>query len=717
MKLNEPVAMAAPSRATMATFKREAGFHAAFAVAVIAICAYLAWRNHGLFPAVFADEWLYSQFARLQPLSASTLPSYLYLKLYGATSACGAGFLDCARLFNSILFAASAPFIYLTARPVTGRGAALVIAVTSLLAPVNSYTAYFMPESPYYLCFWIVSWFLLSGRASHSLRGAMLAGGMVGVMALVKVHALFLLPAFCLFVLWQGWRRGDGARDGLRVGLQSAVALAVSALAVKTVLGWLLAGPNGLSLFGSFYGNHAHNSGGGHLARLLAPALVNLKGHLAALVLLFAVPLVAFGCAAASTATRRELGHPGRGLLLYTILTLGAALGMTVAYTASIADAGPLEGLRLHLRYYDFTFPLLAMVAASPALAFRSALTLRAGVVLACAALLLYAMFAIIPDYSLSFVDGPEIFGLANPLPDDALPWPHRLRTWLPTLSHDMRLFTVIMQAFALGVWLWRPQWARRVFVWLLLPGFALSASLVSDNLLDNAREANVFDRAGRFVAQALTPQQRGQLALAGDSQAGLTRMQFHADSATASTIELAPDAPFALSQLPARKQFLLVVGKHALPPEIKAETVTPDYALVRIDSASRSLYRIDFSQPFEGGPLASAQGMDGAEGWGRWSNSKQVVLTFAQPLPRRLALFLNAHAYGPNVGQDFVLAVDGVERRFKLLGSAQEQYFGIDTDGRQRSVTITVPAPSAPPGGDLRKLGIGIASVEIGER
>jgi hypothetical protein len=124
-------------------------------------------RSQGINPTVFADEWYYSKMARLQPLAEAIVPSYLYLWLFGATNACGDGFLECARGANALLFVAGAPFLYLTARSVTGRGTAAAIALLATLAPLNLFTAYFMPETMYYFGFCVLSWVALTRRHWH----------------------------------------------------------------------------------------------------------------------------------------------------------------------------------------------------------------------------------------------------------------------------------------------------------------------------------------------------------------------------------------------------------------------------------------------------------------------------------------------------------------------------------------------------------------------
>ena len=57
------------------------------------IFLFLLIRNAGLYPSVFADEYTYSKLSRLLPLSESSIPGYLYLKLYSVTNSCGDGFL------------------------------------------------------------------------------------------------------------------------------------------------------------------------------------------------------------------------------------------------------------------------------------------------------------------------------------------------------------------------------------------------------------------------------------------------------------------------------------------------------------------------------------------------------------------------------------------------------------------------------------------------
>lgn len=668
----------------------------AFGAALLAIFVYLVLRNRGALPMVFADEWLYSQFARLRPLAESTLPSYLYLDLFGASSACGVGFLGCVRFGNTLLFLLSAPFIYLVARPVTGRNAAVAVALASMLGAVNSYTAYFMPEAMYFMCFWVLSWAVLNEIGGSGLRGGLVAGVLLGLMTLVKVHALFLLPALFVFALWRGWRDRNWGDSVLY-----AVTMTVAMLAVKYALGWLLAGPAGLDLLGSFYGAHATNKSSGTLLRLLSPALWNFYGHAMALVLLFALPLLAFAAAFAGPAASPSQpgGRQLRAALVYTVLTLGAALGMTVAYTASIADAGPLEGVRLHLRYYNFVFPLLLIAAASPLLALELPRRRRLAMALVAIALMVYAALQLRPTFQLSFVDNPELASMVG--------------------NRSAYCVILLAQLGAIVAWVRRPRLGRTLFLWLLLPLFVIAAERATILRLAEARVPNTYDHAGVAALQALTPQQRDRLLIVGDEGAGLPRALFHVDRAATQIMPLAPGAPLEASLIPRGIEHLMVVGQHALPPELAPQTATPEYTLTHLPP-SRVVQQVVFALPERDDTLSGFEGLFEREPWGSWSNGKRVVLHFTRALPRQMTVFLNASAFGPNAGQEFKLQVGEQQRRFKLSGQLSEHLFRLDSDGQQHTLVIEIPQPVSPQqlgqGGDVRELGMALIYLEVGE-
>lgn len=665
--------------------------HLAFGAALLLAFAYLVARSHGLYPQVFADEWLYSQFSRLKPLSESTLPSFLFLGLYRATSACGPAFLDCARVLNVVLLVGAAPLIYLVGRPVAGRTAAMVVAVASVLAPFAGFTAYFMPEPLYFFGFWAMSWLVLQ-RGRAGIAFGLQAGAVLGVLALVKVHALFLLPALLAYLVWLGWRGGM-----LRAGLSGASAALVAAIAVKLALGGLLAGQNGLGLLGSFYGNHVSNSSGRSLLTLVQPMLLNFAGHALAMLLVFGAPLLFIASGAARSASRAALGQQGRALLLYTVLMLGMALAMTVAYTASIADTAEFEGVRLHLRYYSFTFPLLLLAAAACVTATPP--TQRQRIVFAVIGIVLVLAAAkLLPrHFHLLYVDSPELTAA--------------------TRNSRALMSAVAVSLIAAAAWAWRPSAGRALLLWLVLPASCIAAGMTSRLALMGAREPELYDRAGMLARAELTPEQRATLTIIGPDYGRLMRANFQLDVAGPELIPLPDGEPLNLRKLP-EEGWLMLIGGYAPPPYALKRAEGEGFALWQMVKPVQA-YDIDFRREFPADVISGSSGIGVIEGWGRWSEGSRIELRFVKPLPAHMTLRLTAHAYGPNAGKDIIVSVGDTRRVLRLSGDWAKQALSFDNPGGESAIVFEIPQPVSPralgQGDDGRLLGIALHQMDIG--
>jgi len=693
------------------------------AMGLACIFAWLVSRNHGLYPAIFADEWYYSKMARLQPLGEAIVPSYLYLWLFRATNACGTGFLECVRLGNALLLVGAGPFIYLIARQVARPAVAIAISLMCLLAPLNLFTAFFMPEATYGFGFAVLSWMLLTRAAWGPVRLPLAAGIVLGMMSLVKVHALFLLPAMCLFVACAGWLR-DPAAPWLRNGALGALLLATSTLAVKFGLGYLLAGEPALSVFGSFYGSAADSNTSRTLAPLVSAAFINGRGHLMALALLMPLPAAMLLLWVLSRATRRASSAGYNVLCLYTVLSLGAAMGMTVAYTASIAGVGPQEVLRLHLRYYSFTFPLLLLIAGA-AVSARAPLVASAAPRLRIVAAVLIAVaivaaLLLLPHYAVSAMDGPEIAAVS------AVSWT-ALAGWAgfgawAGLVNWASLAAAALGLAVLGAWASGARVAAPLFLFGMLPVLLAFGINNSHAYLGQVRPGWAPDRAGIAARDHVPRDERKHITIAANNMVEIMRAQFHIDDKDTAMLELAPGAPVHSYQLPVRNKWLLVIGEHALPDGVDLVLKTDEYALVRLPGDLRLIGVAKLSEPTGGASLLSAvEGLSMIEGWGRWSDSKQVVLHFDRPLPKQLDVVLKAMAYADNTVLPFTMRVGETSTEFGLRGSMQEIRLRFETDGMQRSLTIDVPKPTSPslqsglP--DVREIGIGIAEIGIGDR
>jgi len=670
--------------------------------ALVAVLAWLLYRNLGLHPAIFADEWYYSKMARLMPLSEAIVPSYLYLWLARGSLACGDGFLDCVRIGNALFFSGAGVFLYLVARAYLRPALAIAVVAMALLAPVNIYTAYFMPEAMYYFGFAALSWVALSPRPWTPVQRALAVGAVLGLMSLVKVHALFLMPAASLYLAAITWLdRHDGAGAGLGRALLCAVLAPLFALGIKFGLGYLIAGESALSLFGSFYNATAAGSAPRSRLDLIAPALVNGRGHLMALVILLALPLALLLHAIVSPAARRASSPGLKRLQLFAFLMLGSAAGMTIAYTASIVAQGPNELFRLHLRYYSFAFPLLLILAATalgrPASGARPPLGWL--VALPLAAVLVFALFRL-PGFSTNPVDGPEISAI-------------KLGEWTGWLVIGLDLLV-------LGLWAAGNRFAAPLFVFGALPLMLVLGTQETNRFLAQLKPGGPTDHGAKFAHAYVPRAEHNDITVAVTGLQEVMRAQFHIDAPDTAMLDLPADAPIPEYQIPMRKKWLLVVGNHALPPGLNPIKQGDGFVLVRLPNAGdRQVASVHLSQPYGSGLLVSAEGMSDAEGFGRWSDSKRVVLHLNRPLPKHARVMLTAMAYGINTTLPFTMQIGEHSKQFRLGPSPQEISLRFDTDGSQRTLVIDVPQPDSPASRgsmDKRRLGIGITDITIAD-
>jgi phosphoglycerol transferase len=326
------------------------------AAGVLALGVLLAMRGWNLYPAVFADEYTYNRFSRYVPLRDAEIPDYLYFWVMSWTKACGTGFLTCVRLTNIAFYLASAPFIYNAARLVASPRWAAFVAIVALALPFNSYVDYFMPEAMFFFGFWVVVAAVLAQRTARPWIWGII-GVLTGLLMLVKPHALFSVPAIAVFPFLLGGDRG--ARTG------SALGFLLATFAIRYGVAWLIAGAGGLAFFGSQYGgqfdSHYEPEGLGDLLRW---AVMGAVVHAAVVVSLFSLPV---GSALGSiwNAWRlRDSAAIDVRLAVLAALLIGSNIGSTALFSTFVGEYSPETGIfRFHERYYEFTFPLLLLVA------------------------------------------------------------------------------------------------------------------------------------------------------------------------------------------------------------------------------------------------------------------------------------------------------------------------------------------------------------------
>lgn len=528
------------------------------------------WRYHGMNAVVMADEWYYSSLTRLTPPADSSIPSYLYNAIYRTTTACGAGFLDCVRWLNAVFFLAAAPFIYLVGRRLLSARLASLVALLAMLGPVNSYTAYFMPESFYFFTFWITTWVAFRFTDHPSAIRATALGICVGALALIKLHALFLIPSLCLFILYSAlrgkrWSHGSGWSQAIAF----CVVMLVVALGVRLGFGYLVAGQNGLSLAGTLYAAQAGNSSGLSVPvlQLMQLSLFNLRGHISALTILFGVPIAAMAAHAVQVRAGDTDVSRRSPLAVYTILMLVALLGMTVAFTAFVAGNGQETNFRLHMRYYNFALPLLVIFGAAQIGKPRNLSKWFAATVgVALAAIIVFTIATTWHPFTPSMVDSPEFRGM----------------------SARRAAFVILSAISLLGVlaWIRKGDAGARIFLYIFMPLCVVASSLNIHHEVERGGKTNPFDEAGIAARKFLTETQLEKLVIVGTDVSGMFRARFHIDNAVTLQQTAPQKIPLDLKSIPADTGWILFMGDYPLPENANILAHGTGYSLVQLPAS-----------------------------------------------------------------------------------------------------------------------------------
>ncbi|WP_122221828.1 glycosyltransferase family 39 protein [Pseudomonas syringae group genomosp. 3] len=656
-------------------------------------------RSIGLYPGVLGDEYTYSSMARLMPLSAAYIPDYLYLAIYKSTNLCGRGFMECSKFFNTLFFVAAAPFIYMTARRFCGSRLSVLIVFLSMLGPVNSYTAYFMPEPLFFLSFWVGVCYFLSLDAQSSVKEMALFGFIMGCASLVKPHAMFMIPAFCLCIVFFAYK---SLSAWLVTGLKNSAVFVVVMLVTKFLVSFIVAGTSGLTLFGNFY-TSTFESSATSLQRYLdiltaAPRIV--EGHLLATFMMFgtAVAITLFGSIKAlankTISSEDKIAFCTLALLLNLIIVVGL-------FSASVAGTNVVEtAFRLHMRYYDFMLPLLFIAAATQINAVHTTSLkywrfLTAIIVLA---VIGYAAVTLMHPFTPSYVDSPELRGY--------------------TLNVNVFIGLAVLSAICVALWGLSASSGTIVFLLFYLPLSICITAVHSNAEVRQRMIVDAYDKAGLFAKSYVPSNELSSLVVVGNSVAATLRSLIYIDDLGATRdLSFVEGVPYTAAQTPADKKWILAVGD--------IEFAKDDFEVIRLNGFSlakktASLYpmSINFRHTSLPDSVIRVSGLSHAESWGAWSDRSDIVFRFAKPLPERFQLILTAKAFGPNVNKSFEVVVDNRNYPVMLTENNAPHTLDITNAGKADVLTIKVPSPTSPKqlgmSQDDRTLGLGLDQIEI---
>ena len=346
------------------------------AVIGLVVLGFVYWRLMPTLPTVMQDELVYMIQSRHTDPADSPFPNYLFSWVYSSTLWLGTEFYNYVKFLNFIFLAGFGAIIYLLSRKMFGLWISIAVALAAVAGPASLYGSIFMPEAMYIFFAGLSFYLVLKVPAApfkSSWRWLLAAGLSMALTSLVKPHALFLTVGFALFFLFASKWRKEKIADRL---LAAATFLATT-IAVKLLGGLLLAGPNGVTLFGGY------GSVESLIARFLS--LIGLSGSepntsgsegesieaqpatsfLELTVQQFGLHFLAMGFLLAPAwyvffSTKFSVKSSMAELALFS---LGTMMIVISAFGAYVTTTGDDHTDRVLLRYYEFLIPIVYLGA------------------------------------------------------------------------------------------------------------------------------------------------------------------------------------------------------------------------------------------------------------------------------------------------------------------------------------------------------------------
>jgi phosphoglycerol transferase len=414
---------------------------------------------------------------------------------------------------------------------------------------------------------------------------------------------------------------------------------------------------------------------------------------------MFGVPIALLGMSTLHLLSTPRVRAPNQKIAFYSCAILINLVLVVATFTASVANSAPSETIeRLHMRYYNFALPLLFIMAASylPTTSALASFRSRVAVASIIIAVALYALVRHLAPYTSNFVDSPELRGFTG----------------------NSSAFYVLggLSVLSLLLWVKTERWGTRLFVYIFMPLMVVYSSYFVNLELRTRINADVYDRAGIFTRQYLAAEELSKLIIVGPAYGFLYRALFHIDNPQVTLIATEPGRIYNPKDIPPGKEWILAIGDDVLPGDVPFQLPMDGFKLAHIGTSDI----FDFRSPRWPGVLKSMQGLSQPEPWGTWSSAKDGVVRFefVAPLPEKCAVRLVAHAFGPNIGKDFVAQAGESTYKFKLGASPEERVFEVSNPKGLRTITIIVPTPVSPKelglSDEERNLGIGFSKLQI---
>lgn len=517
---------------------------------------WVASRIWGVLPKILGDELIYSINSRHLPLSESSVPNYLFNLVFGTTNTCGYGFYTCGKAINMLFLVGFAVFIYLAARLLVEPAMAFYAGLLALVGPISAYASYFTPDMMFYFGASIVIYLVMKTSSGSKIGRWALIGLALGLVTLIKPHALFLIPPIVIYLIFLGIKGGKGS---VGKAILSAFAFVGATFATKFAIGFTFAGEKGLSIFGGSYDASASGVLGGenaaegwiipeNVAPLVAGGAVSatiwqVLFHISYLVIFFGIPAIFVIIKALKSLKKNaELTNDARvsAFMFAAVATLVAVSAVFVSVSGSF---GEILQNRVMVRYYEYLVPFLPLAVL---VGFKSA-------------------------KDVGKVARWVTVGIVAVWLGVSLPY---LSTLVPGMFTDSSLMAAaIMSGISLWIygvlslaviiyWAVKPMDGAKAWLYAVAPAVVLLYAISSyTNMTIKSSIVGPYTTASRFAHDNLNFEQRQKLIVIGNTNQNVQAAQLWIDAPKSTGKSLPEGSEVNIDEYPEEIEYLLIVG------------------------------------------------------------------------------------------------------------------------------------------------------------
>jgi phosphoglycerol transferase len=506
------------------------------------------------------------------------VPNYLFNLIYSTTSNFGYGFYSAAKVYNLFFLVGFAAMVYLAARLIAKPGVSFVVALLALVGPISAYASYFTPEMMFYFGCAVVIYFALRFHARTGAGKWALLGVGLGLVTLVKPHALFVTAPIVAYIIYLAFK-GEG--NSWLNSIIRVLSFAGATVVTKFAIGYLIAGQKGLAIFGGSYdasASAAAQSGGAAIGGAITDPNVTaiasggavgttvwqILFHISFMLMFFAVPLMLTGIQ--TVRAFKAKGEPSETtkvsfFLFVSLIALVLVSAVFVAYSSAFGET--LQN-RVMIRYYEYLIPFLPLTLLPlgnhiPKLGKGAKWAILAGSVVWLAVAL------------------PNMSTIVPGLFTDSSMMASAIKSGIP-----LAVFAALGVGM-LAYWLFKPEVGSQVWLYgfapLILLVYAISSYV---NMTVPSSHVGQYTGSSRWVHDNISAKDRENIVVIGNNFQNVQAAQLWIDTPSSTAQMVAEGQEVNINDFPEKGQLILAIGKVALTGDGFIVKQTDSWALIK---------------------------------------------------------------------------------------------------------------------------------------